>query len=105
MYARIARFDVGVANVDAAVAAARGNIATARAGGDGPEAQLTKHAERVLLLVDRGSGSAAMLVLCKTKGDLDAADAILNAMSPPDEYSGRRTAVEKFEIAVDEAFA
>lgn len=104
MYARIARFDIGTANVDAAIAAARANVARTRESGT-PEARLADHTDRVLLLVDRTNGSAAMLVLCPSCADLDAADAILNAMSPPDEYSGRRTAVERFEIAIDETFA
>ena len=105
MYARIARFDVGTANVDAAVAAARANVTRSREGGDTPEARLTRHASGVMLLVDRTSGSAAMLVLCPTHEDLAAADAILDEMAPPDEYSGRRTAVERYAGAIDETFA
>jgi hypothetical protein len=58
---------------------------------------------RFVELVDRSSGTSLGIAFCETEEDVRRADAALNEMSPPDNV-GKRTAVEIFEVALDESF-
>jgi hypothetical protein len=94
MYARVARFEGGdgdairrtVAQINADVAA-------------GPPEGLP--AKGFLLLIDPDNGRGLAVSLFETEEDLRTGDAVLNAMSPPDDGMGRRASVEMYEVAVD----
>ena len=53
------------------------------------------------LLIDPESGRSLAIGLFETEEDLRKGDEALNAMSPPDDSSGRRTSVEMYEVAID----
>ncbi len=59
--------------------------------------------KRVIALIDRKSGTSLDLTFCETEADLRAADEALNNMSPLSEASGRRSSVEMYEVAIDQA--
>jgi hypothetical protein len=55
-----------------------------------------------LMLIDPDSGRNLSIALFETQEDLDKGDATLNSMTPDDgEETGKRTSVEKYEVAVD----
>ena|SRR5437868_14203597 len=100
MFVRIARFEGGTADgIDERIEEIKSNLAEGAGGGMPPGLDKVK---RVLVLVDRDSGRMTSLVFCDTRADLEAADAALNEMSPGDE-GGRRSAVEMYETAIDQA--
>jgi hypothetical protein len=111
VYVRIARFEGGdPAKIDEQAADMRRQIDAVRASGLPEEAPqelktLTETVTRFLELADRRTGSSLGVSFCKTEEDMRRADEALNAMSPPDESSGRRTGVEIFEVVLDESFA
>jgi hypothetical protein len=99
MYVRIAQFEGGDRNWDEFAA---GISDTIRSGGKGTPLEGALDAvERVMLLVDRESNRGANLVICETEGDLRRVDTALNEVTP---VSGRgaRTAVDMFEVVLDE---
>jgi hypothetical protein len=110
VYARIARFEGGdVARIDEQVAEMKRQIDGARAGGlsdDAPQElrTLNETVSRLVELVDRTTGTSLGVTFCETEEDMRRADEALNAMSPPDDSSGRRTSVEIYEVALDESF-
>jgi hypothetical protein len=55
--------------------------------------------QRVLVLVDRGSGKNTSLIFCATEDELRKADEALNQMTP--EGGTRRTGVQLLEVAID----
>lgn len=55
--------------------------------------------QRVMLLIDRGSGKNTSLIFCATENELRKADEALTQMTP--EGGVRRTAVELLEVAID----
>jgi hypothetical protein len=54
-----------------------------------------------LLLIDPDNGQGLAVTLFETEDDRRQGDETLNAMSPPDDGMGRRSAVENYEVAVD----
>ena len=110
MYARIARFEGGdVARIDEQIAEMKRQIDGSRSGGlpEGAPQELRTLSEtvtRLIELVDRTSGTSLGVTFCKTEEDMRRADEALNAMSPPDDSSGRRTSVEIYEVGLDESF-
>jgi hypothetical protein len=109
MYVRIARFEGGdPAKIDEQVAEMKRQIDGARAGGlseDAPEGVrvLSETVTRFVELVDRKTGASLGLTFCATEEDMRRADEALDGMSPPDNGGGRRTGVEIYEVALDEA--
>jgi hypothetical protein len=58
---------------------------------------------RFIELVDRSSGTSLGIAFCETEEDVRRADAALDSMSPPEDV-GKRTAVDIFEVVLDESF-
>jgi hypothetical protein len=54
-----------------------------------------------LMLIDPEHGRGLAVSLFETEDDLATGDATLNSMNPPGEGLGHRSAVEKYEVAVD----
>jgi hypothetical protein len=94
MCARIARFEGGDPEQ---FAATRDQIEADMASGTPPEG--LEGAKEVMLLVDRASGTGLGVVFLETEDELRRGGEALNAMSPPDEGSGRRSGVEMYEVA------
>jgi hypothetical protein len=90
MWARVARFESDPGTIDAAVEEARGFAAS----GDLPPELV---AAKMLMLVDRQSGSRLMVAMFETEEAMRRGDAVMNAGSPA--HAGRRTSVEFFEVA------
>lgn len=109
MYARIARFEgMDPARVDAEAAEMKEQMDAGRSGqlppGAPEQAQaLMEVVKRVLMLVDRESGTTLGITFTETEEDLRRADEALNEMSPG-EGAGRRTSVESYEVLLDESF-
>jgi hypothetical protein len=105
MYVRIARFEgTDPSRIDEQIAELRQAIEGSRSGNAPPEAQvLMETVQRFVQLVDRETGATIGMAYCRTEDDLRRADEALNAMSPG-EGGGRRTGVELYEVALDEAF-
>jgi hypothetical protein len=99
MYARIARFEGGGRSWDEFAAEVGETI---RSGGqDTPLEPAMDAVARITLLVDRESNRGANLVLCETEDDLRRMDSALNAVALADGR-GARTAVEMYEVLLDE---
>ena len=94
MYARLAQFEGDPDSIDQMVAGIREQLES----GEGPPRGL-EGVQRVLVLVDRGSGKNTSLIFCATEDELRKADEALNKMTPEGET--RRTAVELLEVAID----
>ena len=94
MYARVAKWEG--AEAEQIRAAAQGISADAASG---PPEGLP--AKGLMLLVDPEGGRALGITLFATEEDLRQGDATLDAMSPPGEGMGKRTAVETYEVAAD----
>jgi len=59
-------------------------------------------AKGFLMLIDPDSGRSLAVALFETEEDLRKGDEALNAMSPESgDEVGKRTSVEKYEVAVD----
>ena len=95
MYARVARWEG--AEGDALRRSAE--EINSRAGSGPPPGVPAKG---FLMLIDPGSGRSLAVALFETEEDLRKGDEALNAMNPEtgDEV-GKRTSVEKYEVAVD----
>ena len=94
MYARVARWEGGDADAIRA-SAARMNEQAASGPPEGvPAVGFT-------LLIDPDNGRGIAIGLFETEEDRRQGDETLNAMTPPDDGMGRRTAVEFYEVAVD----
>jgi hypothetical protein len=109
MYVRVARFEnVDPSRVDEQIAELRQQIDAGRRGEVPAEfAEQTRvlmdTITRFVQLVDRANGTFLALAFVETEEDLRRVDEALNAMSPG-EGGGRRTSVELYEVAIDEAF-
>jgi hypothetical protein len=109
MYARVARFEGGdPSRIDDESAEMKKQIASARSGdlpADTPEQvrTLTETVSRFMDLVDRTSGTSLGIAFCETEEAMERADAALNEMSPPED-GPKRTAVDIFEVVLDESF-
>ena len=97
MYARLAQFESDSGSIDQMLAGIRKDLES----GSMPPG--LEGVQRVMVLVDRGSGKNTSLVFCATEDDLRKADEALNQMSP--EGDTRRTGVELLEVAIDRSMA
>ena len=91
MYARVAKWEG--AEAEQIRAAAEGINAEASSG---PPEGLP--AKGLMLLIDPENGRSMAISLFATDEDLRQGDATLNAMSPPGDGMGQRTAVEVYEV-------
>ncbi|MBA3401547.1 MAG: hypothetical protein H0U05_06105 [Actinobacteria bacterium] len=97
MYVRIARFEGGdLTDPTAAVERVRNMMQ-----GDRPPG--LEKAKRLLMLVDRENGRGLGLTFFETEQDMREGDRALDQMTPGDE-AGKRTAVEMYEIGLDQEF-
>lgn len=92
MYARVAMFDGDPANVDEAVSRVKGEVE----GGTPPPG--LENVKGMMMLVNRENGKGIGLTLFDSEDDMRKGDEALNNMTPG--ASGRRTAVEFYEVAV-----
>ena len=54
-----------------------------------------------LLLIDPDGGRSLAIGLFETEEDYRKGDETLNSMNPPGDGMGKRTSVDKYEVAVD----
>jgi hypothetical protein len=92
VYARVATFEGDPAHLDEAISMVRGQVEA----GDAPAGL---EGTKMLMLVDRESGKGLGVTLFENEEAMRRGDEALNAMNPPGE-SGRRTAVEFYEVPV-----
>lgn len=92
MYARVATFEGDPANIDEAISMVRGQVES----GDAPPGL---GGAKMLMLVNRETGKGLGVSLYDSEEAMRRGDEALNAMNPPSE-SGRRTAVEFYEVPV-----
>jgi len=59
-----------------------------------------EHSKGFMHLIDRENGTALGIVFFEDEDGLRRGDEALNAMSPP-EGAGRRSNVEKYEVAIE----
>ena len=93
MYARVATFEGEPSHLDEAISMVRGQVEA----GDAPPGL---EGSKMLMLVDRESGKGLGVTLFDSEEEMRRGDEALNAMNPPGE-SGRRTAVEFYEVPVE----
>lgn len=109
MYARVARFEGDdPSRIDDDIAELKKQMASARSGelpADAPEQvrTLMDTVSRFMQLVDRTTGASVGITFCETEEAMQRAHAALNEMSPP-EGGAKRTAVDIFEVVLDEGF-
>jgi hypothetical protein len=97
MYARVARWEG--ADGDAIRKSAEG---IERETSSGPPEGVP--GKGFLLLIDPDNGRSIAVGLFETEEDYAKGDEKLNSMSPPGGGMGTRSAVEKYEVAVDVRF-
>ena len=90
MYARVATFESDPADVDAAIAMVRTEVAGATPPG--------LEGAKMLMLVNRETGKGVGVTLFESEEAMRRGDEALNAMNPG--QSERRTSVEFFEVPV-----
>jgi len=93
VYARVATFEGDPSHLDEAISMVRGQVEA----GDAPPGL---EGSKMLMLVDRESGKGLGVTLFDSEEAMRRGDEALNAMNPPGE-SGRRTAVEFYEVPVE----
>jgi len=96
VYVRMARFEGGDP------AEADDMIARVRAMVEGEQPPGLEGARRLLLLLDRANVRGAGLMFFDSEEDMRRGDEALNAMNP--QGSGKRTAVEMYEVGLDHQF-
>lgn len=107
MHVRIAEFEADTASLDQMVDGVRESLQQGREGGT-PEGMTEEQAKgmsgvtRVMMMVDRDAGKLVNLVFTETEDELRRADEALNTMSPPSD-GPKRTAVGKYEVAIDQS--
>ena len=94
MYARVTKWE----GADADNMRRAAEDINSRASSGPPEGVPSKG---ILLLIDPDNGRGMAVSLFETEDDYRKGDETLNQMSPPDDGFGRRTAVERYEVAVD----
>ncbi len=94
MYARVAKFEGGVAEVMRRSAEKSNSLASS-----GPPEGVP--ATGLLLLIDPDNGRACWVTLFETEEDMRRGDEVLNKSTPPEGGLGRCTSVEIYEVAVD----
>jgi hypothetical protein len=87
-YARVVTFEAD----DAAIDAVLKEIESA----DGPPPGVD--AKTISVLADRANGKLVIGTRFETEEAMEAADAVFDAMSPPEAGGMRRVSVDKFEI-------
>ena len=90
-YARVVTFDADEAALDAVVSEISAS--------DGPPEGIP--AKRITVLADRAGGKVVVAVLFGSEADLQQGAATLEAMSPPDSGTIRRTSVTAYEVVLD----
>jgi hypothetical protein len=95
MFARVARWE----GSDAETIRRTAERINSEVSTSGPPAGVP--AKAFLMLIDPDSGRGLGVSLFETEEDLRAGDEVLNSMSPPDEGMGRRSSVERYEVALD----
>jgi hypothetical protein len=101
MIVRVARFEIPAEDMDTAIASAKEQVEAAGQDGDSVEAQLGKLATRVLTLANRDTNTIVDCIFFDTSDDAEQGHRILDGMTPPPEYRGRRVSVEMFELVLD----
>jgi hypothetical protein len=106
MHVRIAEFEADAASLDQMVDGVRESLQQGSEGGTAEgmsdeQRQGLSGVTRVMMMVDRDAGKVVNLVFTETEDELRRADAALNEMSPPGD-GPRRTAVGKYEVAIDQ---
>jgi hypothetical protein len=71
----------------------------ARRASEGPPEGVP--AKGFLLLMDPDGGKSVAIALFETEEDFRKGDETLNAMNPERDDVGKRTSVERFEVAID----
>src|SRR3954452_1862403 len=94
MYARVAKWE----GADADAMRQSAQQINADAGSGPPEGV---PAQGFLLLIDPDNGRGLAVTLFESDDDYRQGDDTLNSMNPPDDGFGQRSAVEKYEVAVD----
>ena len=95
MYARIARFEGGdPAQLDETIERVRETLGSAPPPG-------LEGAKRVMMLVDRQTGTGLGVTFFESEDDLRRGDEALSNMTPPGP-SGQRTSVEMWEVVLDQ---
>jgi hypothetical protein len=106
MHVRIAEFEADAASIDQMVDGVRESLQQGQEGGT-PEGMTDEQTQglsgvtRMMMMVDRDAGKVVNLVFTQTEEELRRADEALNSMSPPGD-GPRRTAVGKYEVAIDQ---
>ncbi len=96
MFVRIARFEGGdPSRVDETIDRVRATM------DEGETPPGLEGARRSVMLVDRQTGATMGLTYSDTEDDMRRGDHALNSMNPPADMTGRRTAVEMYEVAID----
>lgn len=94
MYARVVRWEGGNAEaIEASVDEIRGQADA------GPPPGVP--AKGLIVLQDLEGGKVISIGLFESEDDYREGDETLNSMSPPGEGFGNRTAVEKYEVALE----
>jgi len=105
MYVRIARFEGGTADdIVAEAEEIRRGVAAAGLGEMNqyfPQ-ELSDRVGRMEMLVDRGQGSAVILLYCDSEADAREVDRIMDGMSPPRAGWGKRVSSDVYELVLDE---
>ncbi len=86
MYARVVTFE-GATNID--------ETAKQIQDGDRPD---DLPATEFYMLADRDAGTVVSITFFATEADMQAGDAVLNAMSPPGDGFGKRASVALTEV-------
>jgi hypothetical protein len=90
-YARVANFEGDEAALDAIVNEINSS--------DGPPEGVP--AKRIIVLANREQGKISIVIRFGSQADLETGSATLDAMSPPDDASMRRTSVDTFEVVLE----
>jgi hypothetical protein len=90
-FVRVATFEADDASIDAMVQEINS------APGPPPEVP----SKSIVVLADRASGTARIVVRFGSQEDLDKGSAALDAMTPPDIGNIKRVSVEKFEVLLE----
>jgi len=94
MYARVVRWEGGSAEgIDSSIEGIRADA------DKGPPEGVP--AKGLLVLRDPEGGKVMAISLFETEEDYREGDETLNSMSPPGEGFGSRSAVEKYEVAIE----
>lgn len=94
MYARVAKWEG--ADADALRQSTNDMISEAASGP--PEGVPAKG---FMMLIDPESGRSIAIALFESEEDLRKGDETLNGMSPSRDDVGKRTSVERYEVAID----